>query len=763
MSERTDNQDLPSKRRRHILAGAVGVGVVLAGCSGDDNSSGGTDDEDTESANNDDPTQNDSENSDDEPTPDDGEEPDSEQTEQEQQDDAPPDTVTVEPGESVSDALQRVASGGTVELSSGAYEQLIDIQKQVTLTAPNGATLDGSGQDSEAVVTVGADSVTIEGIEIIGGGIAGIETSDPVTEFTLADITCIDTTTGVSGSVESAEIRNVVVEESTSTAISIGGSRNGSVSIAEPVVDISGGAGIVVEGGSSVTVENPDLFGTDDDGIRITGGDTRDQTVSVSGGSVVESSGAGIVVTGTDGTDDVSVSDTELLDNGEFGATVDGDEVSLTGLTVSGNGPADAGLSISGSRDGTVTVSQTTVEQTGEDVSFGSGPVGYGISVTDGESVTFDNVTLTSNGGRGFEITSETVRGQTVDVTSCTIADCFSPRVGGSDGTDTITLSETTVENSGTLSLTGDDIALTNCEVTDAGERDAGLEITSSSEGEVTVSDTTVTRTEFSQAVNSSGDGISITDGEAVTVENTSVTDNGGAGLHIRTEGARGRTVDVVGCDAVGNGDRSESAIQIDGTNGEDTVTVENTTVESFGKLYVAGDSVTVSGCEVSDVGERDEGVEIESTADGEVTVTDTTVRETTRDGALVGEPNEFGHGLAIYDGETVTVENSTFAQNGGDNLQIADESGDVSGRTVTVDTVEATGSAEADGIQVDGTSGSDTVTLRNSRTENNADNGYELGGESVTIENCSASANGSALTLLDISRSEAEITGSSL
>lgn len=592
------NVDKSTYRREYLLLAAGGV-AATAGCSG----SGDSDEEptaDTESSETDTVTG----------TASDGES----ETE-------PSEVTTVEADGSIQAAVDATASAGRVELPSATFEESVTVEKALELTAPDGATLDGSNVTEGPAITVSSDDVRLSGMEITGYEDGGVQTTTAVSGFVVDGVSFSNNATALSGPVSDAELLSVSASETGGNAIDLEPTSDGTVTVTEPTVELVGGTGIRIAGGKTVDVTKPDVRQSEDYGIRITGGDTRDQTVTVTGGSTLENDRHGLSVSGTDGTDEITVDGLEAADNGDGGIFADGDTLTVTGVTATDNGAADAGVMLRGSNSGDVTVRDTTVERTVRDFTEGRG-----LSITDGKTVTVENVTLTDNGGWNLRVDTETVRGQTVEVSD-------SSAIG-----------------------------------------------------------------------NSAGVSISIT-----------------------------------------------------GSEGSDDVVIENTTAEDAddGGMSITADAVTVTDCAARDNGPADAGINIVSTAEGSVTVTGTTVARTVRDFTE-------GRGLSITDGKTVTVENVTLTNNGGWNLRIDSEF--VRGRTAELVGVEADGNDVGSGISITGTGGDDSVTVRDTTSNNHDEFGYSLGGESVTIENSSASANGAgSLELLDITRAEAEITGSSL
>ncbi len=86
----------------------------------------------------------------------------------------------VQEGESIQEAIDEADAGGTVEVLPGTYDESITINKELTVTAPDGATLDGVDIEDTAAITIADSGVVIDGFEIIRYPDGGIRTDTDI-------------------------------------------------------------------------------------------------------------------------------------------------------------------------------------------------------------------------------------------------------------------------------------------------------------------------------------------------------------------------------------------------------------------------------------------------------------------------------------------------------------------------------------------------------------------------------------------------------
>ncbi len=123
----------------------------------------------------------------------------------------------VTPGESIQAAVDDASAGERVVLKPGIYEQQVVIRDDVTLVAPNGASLNGSGLsgDDPAVTIEGDASPVIVNISISGYGI-GIDAKRASGDWVLRNVTVSDVRRGIeaSGTTGDWAVRNSTITES---------------------------------------------------------------------------------------------------------------------------------------------------------------------------------------------------------------------------------------------------------------------------------------------------------------------------------------------------------------------------------------------------------------------------------------------------------------------------------------------------------------------------------------------------------------------
>lgn len=520
---------------------------------------------------------------------------------------------TVAPGDSIQGAVDEIEPGGRVEVQEGTYTQSVTVDKELSLVAPDGAILDGVDAEGAAVM-IAASGVKLEGFEISRYPVDAVQTDSQVGNVTISNVDLFDNAAaGIHVAGEAIDLSNVLAEDNGGAPIRTLASSDGEVTISAVEFNRCGG-GLTVRGGKTVELDGLDALQNEGTGIRVTGEDVRGQTVTVSESSIIEQrSGDGIDISGTNGSDEVSVTNTEVIDNSQFGLDLTGDVVEVTGVKANGNGSADAGISITSSADGEVTVRDTTVERTEYYSSYSTTKSAHGIQITDGETVTVENVSLLQNHSGQLAIDAPNVRGQRVDISDSLVEagkDGSGISVSGTNGTDEITVSDTqAVDNeSRGMYLRGDIVEVTGVEATGNGTAEAGISIISSADGEVTVRDTTVERTEHysSYSTNIPGHGIKVTDGKTVTVEGVSLRENYSDQLHLEAPNLRGQTVTVT--DSTFEASESENGIYLAGTDGTDSHTIQNVEADDNDEygLMLGGETVVIEDTSADGNGDGD-------------------------------------------------------------------------------------------------------------------------------------------------------------
>jgi len=228
---------------------------------------------------------------------------------------------------SIETATEDAVDGDTVEVRPGTYTEEVTVTANITLVAPDGATLDGSSLGgpnrlTDGILIAGNTSPTVEGFSITGYGTGVTVTSDSA--WTLRDVTIRNSSSdavrarGVRGDwrIEDSTIvdnagRGVVVDESTGDWV-IG---NATIRDNDAAPSLNSARGAGVDAGES------------------TGNWTiRDSTISA------HTDGGGIGVTAPGTTGDWTIENTVIENNKDGVRAFDSSGAwSVTGSTVSGH------------------------------------------------------------------------------------------------------------------------------------------------------------------------------------------------------------------------------------------------------------------------------------------------------------------------------------------------------------------------------------------------------------------------------------------
>ena len=76
---------------------------------------------------------------------------------------ADPTTIVVSPSESIQAAINNATAGGTILVSAGIYNESLQIDKNISLIGEDADTTFINGQNSQFIVSIEADNVTIQG------------------------------------------------------------------------------------------------------------------------------------------------------------------------------------------------------------------------------------------------------------------------------------------------------------------------------------------------------------------------------------------------------------------------------------------------------------------------------------------------------------------------------------------------------------------------------------------------------------------------
>ncbi|QRV17219.1 right-handed parallel beta-helix repeat-containing protein [Haloterrigena salifodinae] len=529
-------------------------------------------------------------------------------------------TVVVESGDSIQHAIDEVSPNGTVEVRSGTYVESLAVDKKLVLTAPDGAALDGVDADGGSAITVSESGVQIEGFEIFDYETAGIRTSGDLAEVSITDVELYNISeAALQLTAETVSLADVTLEDNGGAA-SIEASADGDVTVRNSNFVRSAAGGLTIAGGKTVVLDGVEALQNGGTGINVGGGNVRGQTVEVTDVTSLENGGSGLSVTGTRGDDTVTVETVEAADNSSFGVDIAAESVDVTGLDLRENGTG-SGLSIESTSDGDVAVRDSDVTHDG----------GYGIRVAGGKTVEIEEIGLLQNGNDQLRVEGGDVRGQTVTVRDSSMTENESGNglsIIGTSGDDTVTVENVDfVDNSyHGIDVAAETVDITGVEVQSGGAADSGISIVSSSDGDVTVRDTTVTDTKretttswFSSSVDEYGYGIHIVNGETIEVENVELRRNEGTQLNIDGNDVRGQTVDVRNSSFIES--ESGHGVRVLGTRGDDEQTITNCVAEdnSYHGFSLGAETVVIE--ETSAGGNGDGPLELTTITEEEATI----------------------------------------------------------------------------------------------------------------------------------------------
>ena len=533
--------------------------------------------------------------------------------------------VTVSADGSIQAAIDQVAEGGSVVVSEGTYEESVTVTKPLTLTTSGGATLDGTDVDADAAVSISSSGVAVEGFEIIRYA-DGVRTTSEVEDVSVSGVTATDNDGAPIRVTAAAVDISDVVTESNGEAVVVEATRDGEVAVSNTEAIQNGSGGISVTGGSSVTMSGLNVLQNGGGGVAVNGGDARGQTVELRDSSVLESDGVGVSVPGTDGTDAVTVANTNVEDNGGVAATVTAETVELTDVTVVGHESVEAAVDVTSTREGEVTLTGTTVESTvGDDGGFtGGGESGHAVDITGGRTVTVENGSVMNADGAGYTIDAGEAREQAVEMTATAVEGTNSGTGVYVSGASEVTMSdvETTgtgyggvnlvecgtatlenvtaraTEDIGGLNLNAETVTVDGAEVHNNSMTNAAtVDVTVLNGGEATIRNANVAD---SEAPTLGGEGgLYVRGGESVTVSNVSCLRTPGEGISVTSEDVLGQTVEITDSTAEGNED---NGVDVQGSDGDDQVTIESTGSNNNGGhgFSLGGEDVTIRNAEAS-------------------------------------------------------------------------------------------------------------------------------------------------------------------
>ncbi|WP_146047399.1 right-handed parallel beta-helix repeat-containing protein [Haloferax marisrubri] len=253
-------------------------------------------------------------------------------------------------------AIDNVSAGSTVEVRPGTYREAVTVDKSLTLTAPDGAVLNGSTLDSEAsaVTIVGDAEPLISGFTITRYGTTGIDAQGTTGAWEATDLEIAETDgfmgTGVNaeGSSGNWVVSDTLVRDSYRNGVNARQSNGSWLLENVTVTDTVFGNGIRAdESTGDWVMRNATVSDTRDDTTGIAVFETvGDWTITET--TVVNNSRDGIEATNTVGS--WRITNSTVAENGQFGvnvggpatATTTGANWSIIGATIESNG--DAGI-----------------------------------------------------------------------------------------------------------------------------------------------------------------------------------------------------------------------------------------------------------------------------------------------------------------------------------------------------------------------------------------------------------------------------------
>lgn len=647
-----------------------------------------------------------------------------------------PDPITV-PGDlsSIQDAVDVATPGSTVEVDDGTYEEAVDVDKNLTLTAATGATPTiayATGiTDFYLVTATDGSNVTVAGFTLDGGGETG-----GLGAYTDSTLTA----------------RDVTVNRSDNRA---GVSANGAGIVAEDlVVQNSENMGLLANYGGRLTIDGLTVDNTTGSAIVV----KRDSVATVQYGTIIDAGLSGVTVQENG---DATVEYVTVSAPGEHGVYVH-TGANATVRNVAVNNPAENGIHVSGA-NATVRGSSVTGALNGVRVEDGAtatvegGTVTnsgyYGLISSDGAHATFVDNDVGDAGNAGIEFwnATGTSRENVVDGNSAMVG--LSVTAGGN----------ATFE---------DDVVYGNHDVFH------GLEVDGAT---ATARDLTVTEMALA--------GVYLHDDASVTVEGANLTAINGPGIDVRANSALTasdvRITDAFRSVYVKNSEAtlSESSLEQVTSAGvwfvDSTGFVINTTiddVDDFGNpdigdgIRAEADSfVTVANATISGVANR--GVFVNSSSHATVLKSNVTAWnegvafENYASGAVQDSTIDGEYGVYASGGGSVSVTGSTLTANGGAGVRLVGTGGTISDNAIedvrwgvyTYDgTVEVSNNTITNASELGMRLNHGLVTVRDNYVEGGSNGGLALGNvNGVVADNVVVAPDRDGIALLDDSATE--------
>lgn len=632
----------------------------------------------------------------------------------------------------INDAVDVAASGATVSVAAGTYNESVTVDKELTLEGANaGLAGDDAGRGAESIISpnspgfyVTADNVTIDGFEVDGGEVGvHVEGANNVTvsnnyihgqRHPLATGTFVGFLGSGDGVLVTAstnvEVSDNLIEDTDDESVQVSGSLN--VDVINNVLDNSNNGDVNGHwaisykniGGNSVVSGNTIKTGFDG-GIEIfDGSGTLVSNNTITGQNGVETD-VGILL---DGTEDVLVSANIIDGTGDNGINViDSTDIEVSDNQIGLNGGANNingdGIFVGGGSD--IEVSDNEITNT----TSTAGDIGSGVQVVNSDDVTVEDNTIYNmewDGVRLESVTNTEVSGNDID--DVTMSGIF---VGGPS--DTVLLHGNNIN--GVAMGNGIRALFTN---------------------DLTVLSNKIDNTALNGIlVQNSGSGL--------------VVNNNEIGLD-GTIGKNGVQVSDSTNGVISNNDienAAQNGIFVDGSNGTVVLANKVNNVGENGVLVNPSSGVVVAANTIDNTGL--DGIYVAGGADN------------TAQNNLIGQNGGFenigGNGIHFFDVTGVnvinnnTIDNTLQDNNFGSGINADNTAGLVIANNL-VGTTGGAGNIGGDGVQVHN---SDDAVIKDNTLQNNADAAFNNGVQLVNSKDATVEGN----TISDIARDGVWVT----